>query len=265
MSEPFDPEYRIGFHKEDDDEDFSDIWNTNRGRGKRDKSTVWGTDEYFERYDKPRDEWDTGLEDYPGMTRRIKREREIRKNAERITENARRISNNAKRFENKIKIDAEKIRENARRAAENVRSKIEQQKLDAQRDALRNYNFTPTPRIKKTKRRFKLSSKSGGIGIFGIIFWGFLIFNMCSDDDSDTTAKVVDTTTDNEVVQQVKEGIDNLKPEVQALINKAKNEFGKVTVKDGKSTVTYHKEKPSDNSDPYKQPDDRYGSVDDKW
>jgi len=243
--------------------EFSDIWDTDDKD--TDKSRIWGTDEYFRRIELSRDEWDTGLEDYPGMTHRIKRETEIRKNAERIKEDARRISNNAKRFSDRIKIDAEKIRADARDAAQRVRNKVDQEsaaaRLEAQKELLRDYNFTPTPRIKKTKRRFKLSSKSGGIGIFGILFWGFLMFNMCSDDDSDTTAKVVDTSTDTNYTEQIKESIDKLKPEAEKLINQAKDELKKVT-----SEKKVAKTKTEGNtSDPYSQPDDRYGGTEDKW
>ena len=105
----------------------------------------------------------------------------------------------------------------------------------------------------------------GGIGIGGLLFWGFIMFNLFSDDDddSDTKARVTDTKQDNEVVEQVKKSYDNLKPEVTALIDKAKDELEKVTSTDQKTTVA--KNKQSDNSDPYKQDDDRYGSIDDKW
>lgn len=252
-----------------DDEDFSDIWDTRtrgqqqqrplgkpRKRGEVDPERVWGTKEFNRKYGIGKDEWNTGLEDIPRITHRIKRDQE-------------KIRIRAEKLKRKLELDAERIRADARRAAEKVRNKISDDiskaQLQGRREALKGYDFTAPSRIKKTKRRFKLSSKSGGIGIVGICFWGFLLFNMCSDNDSDTS-KVADTNTTDRVVEQVKEGYDSLKPEVTALIDKAKEEFGKVTVSDGKTSTTYHKEKPSSNSsDPYSQPDDRYGSVDDKW
>lgn len=266
MGIPFDPdsEYRVGSHAEDDDEDFSDIWDTRTlGRPKKrkvDPERVWGTKEYFRRVDNnPRDEWDTGLKDFPGMTQRIKRQ---------VKADAERIRNDVRRASLKVKADAERVRIDARRAAEKVRSTsqlLSSNTLNARKESLKRYDFTTPSRIKKTKRRFKLSGKSGGIGIVGILFWGFVFFNMCSDDDSDKTAKVVDTTTSSEVVERVKTGVENLKPEVQSLIDKAKSEYERVIVSDGKTTKTHEKEKPSNVNDPYKQSDDRYGSVEDKW
>ena len=59
-----------------------------------------------------------------------------------------------------------------------------------------------------------------------------------------------------------------MKPEIQALIDKAKNEFdpedsGYIT--DGKNTVVFDNSKKQDSDDPYNQPDDRYGGIEDKW
>jgi len=241
--------YRVGEHPEDDDfsdvlDNFdkipggdkeSDVWHTNRGRGKKDKSRIWGTEEYFKRVERPRDEWDTGLEDFSSMRRRIQRN---------------------------IELDAEKIRADARRAAARVREKtaqrLAQTRLQAQKEILKDYDFTAKTKT-KPKRRWKVSGK--GITLGGSIFWMFLIYTcFFDDDDKDTKAKVTDTKTSNDVVETAKKTYNNLKPEVQALVDKAKDEYERVIVKkDQKSTTVVN------DSDPYKQNDDRYGSVDDKW
>jgi len=220
-----------------DDGDFSDIWDTNRGQGKMDKSRIWGTDEYFRRIEQPRDEWDTGLEDYPGMTRRIKSQ----------------IDAEADRLKRQIKIDTERIKEDARKAAENVRKNVSMARTEALKEVVRNYDFTPTPRIKKTKRRFKLSSKSGGIGIFGIIFWGLIFFNMC--DGEEKTAKVIDTSSKTEV----SEVFDKAREYSNQAITKVEEGFKELDKQEKKPKNTGNVD------DPYKQPDDRYGSIDDKW
>jgi len=218
-----------------DEDKEADVWYTNRGRGKKDKSRIWGTEEYFKRVEKPRDEWDTGLEDFSSMSRRIKQN---------------------------IKADAEKIREDARRAAARVKERtaqrLAQTRLHAQKEILKDYNFTAKTK-KKPKRRWKVSGK--GITLGGSIFWMFLIYTcFFDDDDKDTKAKVTDTKTSNDVVETAKKTYNNLKPEVQALVDKAKDEYERVIVKkDQKSTTVVN------DSDPYKQNDDRYGSVDDKW
>ena len=214
----------------------SDVWDTNRGQGKKDKSRIWGTEEYFKRVERPRDEWDTGLEDFGSMSQRIQRN---------------------------IKADAEKIRQDARRAAARVRERTAQRLaqtiLHAQKEILKDYNFTAKTK-KKPKRRWKVSGK--GITLGGSIFWMFLIYTCFFDDDDkkDTKARVADTKTQNDVVETAKKTYNNLKPEVQALVDKAKNEYERVIVKkDEKSTTVVN------SSDPYKQNDDRYGSIDDKW
>lgn len=266
--------YRVGEHPEDDDfsdvlDNFdkievdnkskksstsspsssssrADVWDTNRGRGKKDKSRIWGTEEYFRRVERPRDEWDTGLEDFGSMSRRIQR--------------------NIKAGAQKIRLDAEKIRLDARRAAARVRqttsTRMAQTRLQSQKDTLKSFDFTAKTK-KKPKRRWKVSGK--GITVGGSIFWCFILYTCLfdNDDDKDTKAKVADTKTSNDVVETAKETYNNLKPEVQALVDKAKNEYERVIVKkDGKPTTAVNK---MDNSDPYKQADDKYGSIDDKW
>jgi len=178
---PIDPKE---WDKRYNDKDFSDIWDTNRGKGKVDRSRVWGTDEYFARVEKPRDEWDTGLEDFSGMTRRIKRNIEADK--ERIKRDARRASL-------KAKADAERIKNQAEKMASDIRSNVAQQQAQARKKLLSSYNFTAKSKKKKPKRRIKLSGK--GIGIGGMIFWGVIILNFCGDDKAEKT-KVVDTSSD---------------------------------------------------------------------
>ena len=224
----------------------SDVWDTNRGRGKKDRSRIWGTEEYFQRVEKPRDEWDTGLANFSGVRRRIQQ--------------------NIKADANRIKLNAERIKADARRAAEKIKQqtsqRLSQTRMQAQKDLLKDYDFTAKTKT-KPKRRWKLSGK--GITIGGSIFWCFILYTCLfdNDDDKDTKARVADTTTSNDVVEKVKETYNNLKPEAQALIDKAKNEYERVIVKkDGKHTTAVNK---MDNSDRYKQSDDRYGSTDDKW
>lgn len=213
-----------------DDEDFTDIWKTNRGQGKIDKSRVWGTDEYFTRVEKPRDEWDTGLD----------RDRE------------------------RIKRDAERIKLQAEKMASGIRDKFKTQRaqarIQAQNELMKDHNFTVKTKKKKPKRRIKLSGK--GIGIGGIIFWGLILFNFCGDDKDDKTAKVADTSSDTNYTEQIKESYDNLKPEAEKLIKKAKAELKKVTFNTKKSGPIGPLPL---NDDPYKQPDDRYGGIEDKW
>jgi hypothetical protein len=241
-----------------DDDDFSDVWDTNRGRGKKDKSRIWGTEEYFQRSEKLRDEWDTGSEDFGSMTRRI--QQNIKADADKIRLDA-----------EKIRLDAERMASNARRAAVRPReqtsqrlaqTRLAQTRLQAQKEILKDYEFTAKTKT-KPKRRWKLSGK--GITIGGSIFWLFLLYTCFFDDEEvrkDTKAKVADTKTQNDVVEKAKETYNNLKPEVQALIDKAKNEYERVIVKDEKTIAVVEK---TDNSDPYKQNDDRYGSIEDKW
>ncbi len=75
------------------------------------------------------------------------------------------------------------------------------------------------------------------------------------------TAKVVDTSSDTNYTEQVKESYNKLKPEAEKLINKAKAELKKVTSTKNKSAPVTT----PDSSDPYNQPDDRYGGTEDKW
>ena len=279
--------YRVGEHPEDDDfsdvlDNFdkievdnkskksstsspssssskADVWDTNRGQGKKDKSRIWGTEEYFKRVEKPRDEWDTGLEDFGSMSRRI--QRNIKADAEKIRLDA-----------NKIRLDAERMAADARRAATRVRqttsTRMAQTRLQGQDDILKSFDFTAKTK-KKPKRRWKVSGK--GITVGGSIFWCFIIYTCLfdNDDDKDTKAKVADTKTSNDVVETVKATYNNLKPEAQALIDKAKDEFNKLDRgTDMDIAVTTGQEVTQDvvdSSDPYKQNDDRYGSIEDKW
>ena len=96
------------------------------------------------------------------------------------------------------------------------------------------------------------------------MFIGYNIF-FADDDDADTKARVTDTKQENELVEKVKNSYDNMKPEVQALVDKARNEYEKITITDGKITVVVDETKTQDSNDPYKQNDDRYGGIEDKW
>ena len=230
---PIDPKE---WDKRYNDKDFSDIWSTNRGKGKVDKSRVWGTDEYFARVEKPRDEWDTGLDDFSAMTRKIKQDQErIRRDAQRI------------------KLQAEKMASGIR---DKFKTQQAQARIQAQKELMKDHNFTVKTK-KKPKRRIKLSGK--GIGIGGMIFWAIILINFCGDDNDDKTAKVVDTSSDTNYTEQVKESYDKLKPEAEKLIEKAKAELKEFRKSKSAPVVI------PDNSNPYKQDDDRYGSVDDKW
>lgn len=226
--------------------EFSDIWDTDTDS---DKSRVWGTDEYFRRIENSRDEWNTGLEDYPGMTHRIKRQIDL---------DAQKIKEDAKEFSRKIKIDAQKMQENARKAAETVRNRVAQQtvttRAQAQKKLFEDINTNSIRHPKKPKRRFKLSAKSGGIGIFGLIFWSVLLFNMCGDKE-EKTAKVIDTSskvTASEVFEKAREYSNTAITKVEETLKEVDKQ-----VKE--------KKKPSDNNDPYNQPEDRYGGTEDKW
>jgi gas vesicle protein len=250
----------MGPHIGDKPDKFDDVWTTENDLARR-----WGTKEYFKRVD--RDGWHTDRDSLANGTRRIKSD------VERIKADARRIKADAERMTR----DAKKIAESARRAATKVMGPSHTHTVSGSFDWQNltkptnpsHPRFTSSKKTffknrKKKKRRFKLSSKSGGIGIGTIIFWGMLLFWFCGDDKADKTAEVVDTSTDNEIINKVKEAYNNIKPEAEALINKAKSEFNK-TVSKEKSIKTPRPPKASDDNNRFAQEDDRFGSIEDKW
>ena len=68
------------------------------------------------------------------------------------------------------------------------------------------------------------STKSGGIGIGTVIFW-IIMWNLIFDDDDEKEVNVVVEEDDKQsITETVKQTVDNLKPEAQALISKAREE-----------------------------------------
>jgi hypothetical protein len=219
-------------------DDFNDVWDS-----ETDPARVWGTKEYFQRVDG--DGWHTGKDTFVDQTRKIKADVDrIKRDAERISRDARKGLSHTHAVSGSF--DWENI-------------------LDEPHSSKRSTSVSPNSisrkKKKKRKRRFKLSKSSGGIGLGGILFWIVIALWVCSDDEADKTAKVKEVKPTKDITEQVKQSIDNLIPEAEALINKAKIEFDKIT----KEEKTKRPPKVADNSDQYSQEEDKYGSVEDKW
>jgi hypothetical protein len=74
-----------------------------------------------------------------------------------------------------------------------------------------------------------MANKEGGIG-FGSIVMGIIFYNIFFGGDDDADDKKVEIVEDERpaITEQVKESIDNLKPEAKEVLSKAKDEFNKI-------------------------------------
>lgn len=70
-----------------------------------------------------------------------------------------------------------------------------------------------------------MSESSGGIGIGTIIFWIFIMnmFGFCDGDDEKTIEVVIDDKPS--VVDQIKDSVSDVKPELERAVNNAKKSF----------------------------------------
>lgn len=216
--------YRIGEHPEDD-EDYSDIWDTrepNRIVGRKIKKKAH----------KP-DEWDTGNSDFASYTRRVKSDIDAKYEATK-----------AKRLK----------QANAFTSSMESQTKFTNSLLNTMP------SFKQKAAEKKRKKRKKMAKRNISIG--GGIFWVFMLY-MCvfDDDDADKTAKVTASKEISEITERVRETVENLKPEAQALYDKVSGEVDKMKAKRITTTATA-----LDNADdPYAQDDSKYGDTEDKW
>lgn len=120
-------------------------------------------------------------------------------------------------------------------------------------------------------------AKEGGIG-FGTIVMGIIVWNVLFGGDDDVFETKVEIIEDERpaVMEQLKESVGSLKPEVDALISSAKDEL--VKLKAGieiRIEEKLEEEKPEDEIvNDYPQAtesndrfgnDDLYGSIEDKW
>ena len=145
-------------------------------------------------------------------------------------------------------------------------------------------------RPKKPKRPLggeKMSSKSSGIGIGTLLFWGFIAWSIFGgDDDADEKKKATDTATNSsieETVETTKKTIikigDGLVVKINDVVEKvegkvisegedASDEVIKLENEEivvAKSQKKQNKRKETKTNDPYSSDDDKYGSYDDKW
>ena len=75
----------------------------------------------------------------------------------------------------------------------------------------------------------RVSRSSGsGIGIGGILFAIFMVYNLFSDDDEDSREVVIEDQ-DKGVIEEIKDAVEEIKPEVQQAITEAKEALAEAT------------------------------------
>jgi hypothetical protein len=105
-----------------------------------------------------------------------------------------------------------------------------------------------------------MSDSDGGFGFGSIFFWIVMLnmFGFCGGDDEKTTEVVVDDKPS--MTEHVKEALDEIKPEIEIVVKKAKESFDDVK-KDVKKQMS-EEETPKKTEEKY---DSVYGNNDDKW
>jgi hypothetical protein len=148
----------------------------------------------------------------------------------------------------------------------------EKPRIDTEMNRIRTGYYANTTRhvTKKVKKGVlqKMASKSGGISIGTILFWGWIIYAFVLDDDDDTdTPKTAEPQGKPkvEISEKINEGVEKVKEGFDKIVIGAKEEFEKA--KEDGTLVTVNPEvKPKPVSDdPFGSGDDKYGEVDDKW
>lgn len=127
-----------------------------------------------------------------------------------------------------------------------------------------------------------MSSSSSGIGIGGIIFWGFILYSIFGGgDDADKKDVEVKTTNKPAITETIEKQVNDLGDKINEatkkisisldlFVKKEEKEekmVAKSTEKQKKVVETEKAKKDTTekaNDDPYEN-NDLYGSVDDKW
>lgn len=117
-------------------------------------------------------------------------------------------------------------------------------------------------------------AKEGGIG-FGTIIMGIIVWNVLFGGDDDAEETKVEIVEDERPA--IMEQLKTLKPEVDALVSSAKDEFAKfkaeVEIKFESTPEKEEKQKveivndlpqPTESTDRFAT-EDKYGSIEDKW
>ena len=124
-----------------------------------------------------------------------------------------------------------------------------------------------------------MAQKEGGLG-FGTIVMCIIFYNGFFGGDDDVDDKKVEIVEDERpaIIETVKESVDELKPEMKAVVDKAKIELGKFKAE--VEIAIKQKDNPKPESKPEKKkkivkdkvgPDDSfdqediYGNTEDKW
>jgi len=111
------------------------------------------------------------------------------------------------------------------------------------------------------------SKGKGSIGISGFVFWIIMGYCFFGGNDKSDNKKVDIVENDKpDIVEKIKNGVNNVKPEFDAAIKKAKNELENI-----KKEMKEEAEKPKKNVTENPKSNNRferkdiYGNDEDKW